>query len=74
MIIMSFYPKGGGRIFTLQAARSWKVHFVLRGLANRFHKIFALMISEDSAKSQGLMSAFPVVPLFDEEDEEEKIP
>lgn len=62
---MNLYPSGCWEL---------KLHFDLGGLANRFHMIFAFMISEDSARSQGFMSAVPTVSLFDEEDEEEKVP
>lgn len=32
--------------------------------------ILVLLISEDSAKAQGFMSDFPMVPSYDEEEEE----
>lgn len=60
---------------SLELLCRWKVHFDFGGLVNRFPMIVALLISEDSAKSQGFMSSFPMVPLYDEEEEEEeKVP
>lgn len=45
---------------------------IFLGLADRFHIILALAISEDSANSQGFLSTFSMVSLFEDHEEEEK--
>lgn len=45
---------------------------IFSGLADRFHVIIALIVSEDSADPQGFTTTFRMVSVFEEEEEEKR--